>query len=97
MALSLYPEAAYEHVYAAVSQGLSWMQGGKDEFSIAKSSVSAMRSRLGSASLKTLMERFCVPLCNAVQHPDGFYAGRRLLAIDGSNFEIPDEASNVSG
>lgn len=27
MALSLYPEAAYEHVFAVVSQGLSWMQG----------------------------------------------------------------------
>lgn len=27
MALSLYPEAAYEQVFAVVSQGLSWMHG----------------------------------------------------------------------
>jgi hypothetical protein len=95
MALSLYPEAAYEHVFSVVAQGLSWMQGGKEEFSIAKSSVSAMRSKLGAAPLKTLMERSCIPLCDVARHPDGFYAGRRLVAIDGSNFEIPDEASNV--
>ena len=29
MALSLYPEAAYEDVFAVVAQGLAWMQGGQ--------------------------------------------------------------------
>ena len=95
MALSLYPEAAYEHVFSVVAQGLSWMQGGNEEFSIAKSSVSAMRTKLGAKPLKSLMERCCIPLCELASHPDGFYAGYRLVAIDGSNFEIPDEVSNV--
>ena len=41
MALSLYPEAAYEQVFAVVSQGLSWMQGNGSEATIRPSPPSA--------------------------------------------------------
>ncbi|MBY0574502.1 MAG: transposase domain-containing protein [Undibacterium sp.] len=37
VALRLYPEAAYEHVYSVVAQGLSWMQGGNEEFPLSSS------------------------------------------------------------
>ena len=96
MALSLYPEAAYEQVFAVVAQALSWMQGGKSgETTIAKSSVSQMRTKLGYKPLQSLVAQACVPLADVKHHPDAFYAGLRLVAIDGSNLEIPDEADNV--
>ena len=82
MALSLYPEAAYEEVFAVIAQ-------------VAKSSISELRSKLGAAPLRALMQRACVPLAAPRQHPQGFYAGLRLMAIDGSNFEVPDEVDNV--
>ena len=95
IALSLYPEVAYSQVFTVVSQGLSWMQGNAASASIAKSSVSQMRTKLGAAPFQTLLKRACLPLADPKLHPDAFYAGLRLVAIDGSNFEVPDEPDNI--
>ena len=95
MALSLYPEAAYEEVFSVVAQGLAWLQGGQAVESVAKSSISAARSKIGYAPLKSIHETACVALAQPDAQPHAFYAGLRLVAIDGSNFEIPDEAANV--
>jgi Insertion element 4 transposase N-terminal/Transposase DDE domain len=95
MALSLYPEAAYEDVFAVVAQGLAWMQGSAAVPTVAKSSISAARGKIGCEPLRALHERACVPLADAREQPHAFYAGLRLVAIDGSNFEIPDEADNA--
>ena len=96
MALSLYPEAAYAHVFAVVSQGFSWMQGKEVSVTIAKSSLSDMRGKIGDAPLQTLMARACIPLADATHHPAACYAGLRLVAIDGSNLEVADEPDNLS-
>lgn len=102
MALSLYPECAYEQVFAVIAQGTGWMHGQhvlseskSAATTIAKSSISEMRAKLGFEPLLTLVERACVPLADPKRHPDAFYAGLRLVAIDGSNFELPDEPGNV--
>ncbi len=101
MGLSLYPEAADEHVYSALSQGLSWLRTGQPsgqpgpELAIAKSSISEMRTKLGFAPLQTLIECACVPLAKPKTNPDGFYRGLRLMAIDGSNLEVADEPDNI--
>jgi Insertion element 4 transposase N-terminal/Transposase DDE domain len=96
MALSLYPEVAYEEVYAVVAQGLGWMQGQSTSPEIAKSSISAARQKIGVTPLKELHRRACLPLADRKQHPNAFYAGLRLVAIDGSNFEVADEAGNAA-
>lgn len=91
MALSLYPEAAHEAVFAVVTQGLAWSSGAAEPALVGKSSISALRSRIGAAPLAD-----CVPLAQERTHPEAFYAGRRLVAIDGSSFELPDEADNAA-
>lgn len=96
MALSLYPEAAYEEVFAVVAQGLAWSSGAAEPALVGKSSISGLRSRIGAAPLADLVRRCCVPLAEARIHPDAFYAGLRLVAIDGSTFELPDEADNAA-
>lgn len=96
MALSLYPEAAYEEVFAVVSQGLAWASGAAQPALVGKSSISALRSRIGSQPLRELVRRCCVPLAEIQAHPHGFYGGLRLVAIDGSCFELPDEADNAA-
>ena len=96
MALSLYPEAAYEEVFSVVAQGLAWLQGSQAVESVAKSSISAARSKIGYAPLQSIHETACVALAQPDTQPNAFYAGLRLVAIDGSNFEIPDEAANVA-
>ena len=96
MALSLYPEAAYEEVFAVVAQGLAWSSGAAEPALVRKSSISELRSRIGAAPLADLVRLCCVPLAEERSHPEAFYAGRRLVAIDGSSFELPDEADNAA-
>lgn len=96
MALSLYPEAAYEEVFAAVAQGLAWAAGAADPPRVAKSSISALRSKIGAAPLRDLVKRCCVPMADERVHPRAFYAGLRLVALDGSCFELPEEPDNVA-
>lgn len=95
MALSLYSEAAYEDVFAAVAQGLAW----KDKTPLApvtvvKSAISKARSRLKWQALQALSQRCCRPLASP-DHTHAFFAGYRLVAMDGSNFEVADEKENV--
>lgn len=95
MALSLYPEAAYEEVFAVVAQGLAWAAGAAEPARVSKSSISELRHKIGVKPLATLMQRACVPLAVQAAHPEAFYAGLRLVALDGSTFEVPDEADNA--
>jgi hypothetical protein len=95
MALSLYPEAAYEEVFAVVAQGLAWSAGAPQPARVAKSSISALRSKIGAQPLADLIERCCKPLAQISSHPQAFYNGLRVVAMDGSNFELPDEPDNV--
>lgn len=94
MALSLYPEAAYEEVFAAVSQGLAWAAGASEPSRVSSASISAARAKIGAAPLQELVRRCCVPMAEPRFHPEAFYRGMRVVAMDGSNFELPDEADN---
>ena len=68
MALSLYPEAAYEEVFCAVAQGLAWAAGAPQPVRVAKSSISELRSKIGAQPLADLVERCCLPLAEPGQH-----------------------------
>jgi hypothetical protein len=72
------------------------MQGHDSEVTIAKSSLSEMRGKIGAGPLQTLVARACIPLADATRHPDAFYAGLRVVAIDGSNLDVADEPANIS-
>jgi hypothetical protein len=91
MALSLYPEAAYEAVFSAVSQGLAWDAGAAQPAGVSKVAISLLRTRIGAQPLADLVQRCCAPLADAKIHPDAFYRGLRVVAIDGSTFELADE------
>ena len=95
MALSFYPEAAYGDVFDAVAQGLAWRDGIEAPTRIKPASISVARTQLSWPVFKALQERVCRPMATLDTCPDAFYRGLRLMAIDGSNFEIPDEAANV--
>ena len=95
MALSLYPEAAYGDVFDAVAQGLAWRDGIEAPPRIKPASISVARTQLSWPVFKALQERVCRPMATLATCPDAFYRGLRLMAIDGSNFEIPDELANV--
>jgi Insertion element 4 transposase N-terminal/Transposase DDE domain len=91
MALSLYPEASYEAVFSAVSLGLAWDAGAPQPVGVSKVAISLLRSRIGAEPLADLVRRCCVPLAQEAIHPRAFYRGLRLVAFDGSTFELADE------
>jgi Insertion element 4 transposase N-terminal/Transposase DDE domain len=91
MALSLYPEAAYEEVFSVVAQGLAWAGGSSQPSPVSKSSISALRTRTGAAPLRDLIRSCCLPLADPARQPQAFYKGLRLMAIDGSRIELADE------
>src|SRR6476620_4145394 len=95
MALSLYPEAEYEEVFAVGGQASAWASPAAGPALVRKSSPSTLRSPIGSGPLRELVLRCCAPLANIADHPAAFYAGLRLVAIDGSCFDLPDEADNA--
>lgn len=96
MALSLYPEAAYEAVFSVVASGLAWAAGAAEPEPVSKSSISSLRTKIGAAPLRELARRTCMPLAQEKDHPDAFYRGLRLVALDGSAFELPDETDNAN-
>lgn len=97
MALSLYPEAAYSDVFDAVAQGLAWRdRSNAVPPSIKASSISVARTRLSWPIFKALHQQACQPLATPKSTPQAFYNGLRLMAIDGSNLEVPDEPSNIA-
>jgi hypothetical protein len=96
VALSLYPEAAYEEVFAAIAQGLAWAARAPEPARITKVSISNARAKIGAAPVEEIMRRVCVPMAHERLHPEAFYRGLRLVAIDGSNFELPDTPNNLA-
>ena len=97
MGLSLYPEQSYEAVFAAVSQGLAWgSASGHSDARVVKSAISKLRTKLGAAPLEQLARICCVPLAQIERHPQAFFAGLRVVAIDGSTLELPDEPANAA-
>jgi hypothetical protein len=93
--LSLYPEAAYEEVFAVVSQGLAWASGAAQPALVAKSSISSLRSRIGSAPLSDLVKRCCVPLANARDHPQAFFADLRQSALRRRVASLPAKCARI--
>ena len=69
IALSLYPETAYEDVFSVVAQRLAWAAGSAEPKRVAKSSISALRSRIGWQPLADLVPRCCVALADPQVHP----------------------------
>src|SRR5260370_28401697 len=61
MALSLYPEAAYEEVFAVVAQGLAWAAAAAEPARAAKSPISGWRTPIGAAPPRELLQPCGVP------------------------------------
>ena len=59
-----------------------------------KSAIFQARERLGSEPVKALFERVAAPLAT-VETPGAWLAGRRLVAIDGTTFDVADSAVNA--
>lgn len=94
MAMNLYATVAYEEVLRCVVEGLRqlWGDAVKDAV-VTKTAITAARQRVGVEPLKQLYVEQVKPI-----GPPGmagvWYRGYRVMAIDGSTLDVPDEKAN---
>jgi len=88
LALSLFPGVGYESVLRWLLTGLQWF-GNKNLRISGKGALSAARTRLGEAPLKSLFEKMALPMADP--HLRGcFWKGLHLVAWDGSTLALQD-------
>jgi len=96
MAMCLYANVAYEEVLRLVVEGLRHLLGDEQlgNLIVSKGAISQARGQVGAEPLKQLYREQVQPH-GPKDMPGVFYRGKRLMAIDGSCLEMPDEKANA--
>ena len=95
MALSLYRGVNYQEVLRVVTEGMQVLGDHAIRREVGKSGISAARTRLGWEAMSHLAGRVLKPLADA-RTQGAFFAGYRVVSLDGSTLEVADEAANVN-
>jgi hypothetical protein len=96
IAMSLWSKASMRTVLKNLVDGLSeaWVRVGKYWRVPCKSSITEARQRIGSQVMSRLFHLVARPL--ATQNtPGAFLGGLRIMAVDGTVFDIPDTEANA--
>jgi hypothetical protein len=96
MAMCLYANVAYEEVLHLVIEGLRGLLGdeGLSRLSVTKGAISQARAQVGAAPLRQLYLEQVRPH-GPLNMPGMCFRGYRIMAIDGSCLDMPDEAPNA--
>ncbi len=90
----MHSEGSYEDVLGLLADGLSWAEPDAEPVRLpSKSAISQARERLGFEPIRALFARVAEPLATE-DAPGSFLAGRRMVAIDGTTFDVADSVSN---
>lgn len=85
----------YEEVMRRLVGGLKFMREWRDDWTVPTTgAMTKARQRLGEAPMKLLFERVALPLAKAGT-AGAWLGGRRLMAIDGVQIDIPDTPENT--
>jgi transposase len=96
--LALHSDGSYDEVMALMTDGLAWAEteGGSDPPVLpSKSAIFQARDRLGAEPVKALFERVARPLATP-STPGAWLAGRLLISIDGTTFDVADSDANTA-
>ena len=94
LALSLFSQSGYEEVMRSLVEGLSWQDGWQRRWSVpSQPALTQARTRLGVEPLEVLFKTACVPLARE-DTPEAFRFGRRLVSMDGTTLDVPDNDEN---
>ncbi|GAA4229468.1 hypothetical protein FHR32_002122 [Streptosporangium album] len=93
--LGLFFGQPYEEVMRQMTGTLQRLGSWERDWKVpSTSAITQARQRLGSAPLKELFHRAAVPVAG-MGTKGAWLRGRRLMAIDGTSFDVPDTADNV--
>lgn len=94
--MALHSEGSYEDVLGLMTDGLAWADPDPEAEPVrlpSKSAIFQARDRLGSEPVETLFRQVAEPLATAGT-AGSWLAGRRLVAIDGTNLDVADTKAN---
>ena len=96
IAMSLWSKASMRTVLKNLVDGLSevWIRVGQYWRVPSKSSITEARQRVGCAVMSRLFHQVVRPLAT-VQTPGAFLGGLRIMAVDGTLFDVPDTKANA--
>ncbi len=93
MMLALFRDASAREVLRIVCESVRWLQGFSDLKIMAKSGISQAKSRVGWEPFARLFESVARPIAEN-NSKGSFFKGRRVVALDGSLFSVPDTKDN---
>ena len=92
--MPLYSKVAIREILRCMLEGMNWLNFSLFKTIVAgKSAISQARKRLGEEPLKILFDKVCKPIANKTTK-GAWYKTWRLVAIDGSTLDLPDEKDN---
>jgi hypothetical protein len=95
IALAIFQDG-YEEVVRRLVGGLQFMRAWRDEWTVPTTgALTRARRRLGEAPMRSLFDRVARPLAGEGT-PGAWLGGRRLMAIDGVQIDVPDTPANVA-
>jgi hypothetical protein len=95
IALAIYMQASYREVLRCLLEGLQWLAGPGVPLKVTgKSGISQARTRLGSVPLQQLHDEVVGPIARK-ETRGAWYRDWRLVALDGSTFDVADTRENV--
>ena len=94
IALALFMQASYREVLRVLLEGVQWLSDQDVEPKVAvRSSISQARIRLGWEPLRQLHDEVVRPIATK-DTAGAWFRHWRLVSIDGSTLDVPDEAGN---
>jgi hypothetical protein len=95
IAMNLYASTSLGQVFARLVSGLRWQWPQPDAWRVSAGALCHARARVGARPLVGLFRRVCRPLAPAAT-PGAFLFGRwRVVALDGTKWNIPDTPANA--
>ncbi|HEX6340861.1 IS4 family transposase [Umezawaea sp.] len=95
LAMCLFSGQGYEEVARLLTEGLSWAARWSKPWRVpTTAAISRARVKLGPAPLKALFEQVAKPLAGPTTR-GSWYRNWRVLAIDGTTFDVPDTPENT--
>lgn len=95
LAMCLFFGQGYEEVARLLTEGLGWARRWRGSWQVpTTAAIARARARLGPEPVKALFAAVCRPVA-ATGTVGAFYRGWRLVAVDGTTFDLPDTPSNV--
>ena len=95
LAMCLFFGQGYEEVARLLTEGLAYARRWSGTWRVpTTAAITRARARLGPEPLRALFDAVCQPLATETT-AGAFYRAWRLVAVDGTTFDLPDTVANV--